>query len=130
MPGKTPDTTQGVDEAEEFCCLFQSRLGDNRLLYGAEMDGVSSEKVLAEPINWKGVKFVELKTSRNVETRRQEENLKKFKLIKWWCQSFLVGIENVICGFRDDHGIVRNLTTYQVAEMPRMSKVIIYRKIN
>ncbi|XP_046426717.1 decapping and exoribonuclease protein-like [Neodiprion fabricii] len=123
-PGQASDTSKPVNEGEEFCCMFTSRLGNNRLLYGAEMDGVSSNEVLREPIDWKGVKFVELKTSRVIENRRQEENFRRYKLIKWWCQSFLVGIENVCCGFRDDDGIVRNLTNYSVPEMTRMSKGI------
>ncbi|KAH6928353.1 hypothetical protein HPB50_014912 [Hyalomma asiaticum] len=32
-----------------------------------------------------------------------------FKLLKWWAQSFLVGIPRVLCGFRDDNGLVGTL---------------------
>ena len=39
----------------------------------------------------------------------QERSLKKFKQIKWWCQSFLVGVPKLVCGFRDDDGIVEKI---------------------
>ena len=35
--------------------------------------------------------------------------MKKFKQIKWWCQSFLVGVPTIVCGFRDDDGIVEKV---------------------
>ena len=28
-----------VNENEEFCCLFRTRLGSHSIVYGAEMDG-------------------------------------------------------------------------------------------
>ena len=42
----------------------------------------------------------------------------RHKLIKWWCQSFLVCIPVVTCGFRNDHGIVNRLTDYPTAKLP------------
>ena len=49
----------------------------------------------------------------------------RFKLIKWWAQSFLIGIEKVIGGFRDDDGVVRRLETFNTLDMARMCKVIV-----
>lgn len=43
----------------------------------------------------------------------------RFKLIKWWCQSFLVGIGTVVAGFRDDTGVVESVAEYPVREIPR-----------
>ena len=34
MPNVEP-----VNENEEFCCVFRSRLGGHSIVYGAEMDG-------------------------------------------------------------------------------------------
>ena len=47
----------------------------------------------------------------------------RFKLIKWWAQSFLIGIEKVIGGFRDDDGVVRRLENFRTMEMSKMCKV-------
>lgn len=128
-PNKPPDTSKPVDEKEEFCCVFQSRLRERKLLYAAEMDGVYSDKLLTDPLPIENLKFIELKTSRIVDNERQFSNLKKFKFIRWWSQSFLVGIENILCGFRDDKGIVRNLKNYRVADLPRISEVSFVNKI-
>ena len=84
-----------VNENEEFCCVFKSRLGSNSLLYGAEMDGFkmadASKRcdVAALDLSNDGV-FVELKTSRLIENDRQWNSFCRFKTQKWWAQSFMV----------------------------------------
>ena len=35
----TSTTINPVNENEEFCCIFRSRLGSHSIVYGAEMDG-------------------------------------------------------------------------------------------
>lgn len=46
----------------------------------------------------------------------------RFKLIKWWAQSFLVGIPTIICGYRDDSGVVRNLEKMETLKIPQRAK--------
>lgn len=43
-----------------------------------------------------------------MKTQREELNQGFFrnKSLKWWLQSFFVGINNIVVGFRDDNGIV------------------------
>ena len=53
--------------------------------------------------------FVELKTSRLVEHPGQARTLKRFKMVKWWSQSYAVGIAEVVAGMRDDDGRVVEL---------------------
>lgn len=43
--------------------------------------------------------------------------------MKWWAQSFLVGIPKVVCGFRDDDGIIHNLQNFRTVDIPRESQV-------
>ena len=40
-------------------------------------------------------------------------------MLKWWAQSFLVGIERVVVGFRDDDGTVRRLHAYPTKQLPK-----------
>lgn len=42
-----------------------------------------------------------------------------FKLLKFWAQSFLIGVPKVICGFRDDDGVLSHLETFKTLEIPR-----------
>ena len=43
----------------------------------------------------------------------------RFKLLKWWAQSFLVGVPKIVCGFRDDDGNVTSLEHFKTIEIPR-----------
>ncbi|XP_023338933.1 decapping and exoribonuclease protein isoform X2 [Eurytemora carolleeae] len=107
-----------VNENEEFCCMFRSKIGKYSFLFGAEMDGYKAQdkqsigKLVPN-------RFVEFKTSRRVENERQDRTLRKFKMIKWWAQCFLVGIEEVVVGWRDDAGIVEQVETLPVSSLPK-----------
>ena len=69
-----------------------------------------------EPINW-----VELKTSAEI---RNDRDMVKFerKLLKFWAQSFLLGVPKIIVGFRDQDGIVRRLDDLETASIPSKVK--------
>jgi len=47
----------------------------------------------------------------------------RFKLLKWWAQSFLVGIPKIVCGFRDDDGIVKNLQHFKTTSLAHDTQV-------
>ncbi|XP_071813014.1 decapping and exoribonuclease protein-like [Apostichopus japonicus] len=112
-----PDTSEPVNNHDAFCSVVRSNLSKHRLLYGGEVDCIRAESSKKPPQN-----YVELKTSRQWFNPRNERNFYRFKLIKWWAQSFLVGIPEVICGFRDDDGVVKRLKSFQTLQMPRDSR--------
>jgi hypothetical protein len=64
------------------------------------------------PINW-----VELKTSAQI---RNERDMIKYerKLLKFWAQSFLLGVPKIIVGFRDENGICHSLEELDTASIP------------
>lgn len=64
------------------------------------------------PINW-----VELKTSAQI---RNDRDLLKYerKLLKFWAQSFLLGVPKIIVGFRDENGICHSLEELDTASIP------------
>ena len=47
----------------------------------------------------------------------------RFKLIKWWAQSFLIGIPEIVCGFRDDNSIVHRLESFKTLDIPKIVRV-------
>uniref|UniRef100_A0A6M2DXJ8 Decapping nuclease n=1 Tax=Xenopsylla cheopis TaxID=163159 RepID=A0A6M2DXJ8_XENCH len=118
-PETAPNTTEPVIETEEFCGVFKSKLNNLKLLYGAEMDGIDISKSSFNYKDLKNARFVELKTNRIMTTERQYQNFNKFKTIKWWCQSFLVGIDEILCGCRDDNGILLEIKSYKVKDIPK-----------
>lgn len=126
-PNVDPETNQPVNETEEFCGMFSTKLEGKNILLAAEMDGILSNKMLdySSEINWDEQEFVELKVKRRETNERQKSNFYRFKLIKWWCQSFLVGIQRVYFGLRDDRGIVDEIDQMNVTDMPNMAKVYV-----
>ncbi|XP_059139307.1 decapping and exoribonuclease protein-like [Physella acuta] len=111
--GAVPNTSVPVNNNAAFCSMAYSRLETHSLLFGGEVD--------CEDVNSQGRnKYIELKTSRLIENKRQFENFCKYKLIKWWAQSFVIGIPRIVCGFRDDAGIVRKMKDYSLSEIPRI----------
>ncbi|KAJ2946376.1 hypothetical protein O0L34_g12415 [Tuta absoluta] len=132
-PDSEPNPDQPVDENEEFSLVFTNILNQHTIVYGAEMDGIRCDKNPVTPppvenrpkavVEYLSTKeFIELKTSRHIEFPNQENSFRRFKAKKWWCQSFLAGIDTILCGFRNDDGIVEELRTYNVNELPKMSK--------
>lgn len=121
-PDAEPNLSIPQNQNEEFCVMFKSKLNSHRIMFGAEMDGVDSCVPVMSLDDLQKVEFVELKTCRKLQHLKQTENFKKYKLIKWWCQSFLVGISKIWCGFRDDSGIVHSVEKMTVSDFPRKAK--------
>lgn len=70
----------------------------------------------SDPINW-----VELKTA---ETPLSDRDIFKYerKLLKFWIQSFLLGVPKIIVGFRSKDGILESLEDLETEKVPRMVK--------
>lgn len=88
-----------VNANAEFCALLKTKLGETRILMAAELD-------CYEPAGKGGRTYVELKASRELRDERDKANFERFKLQKFWIQSFLAGVPKIVCAFRDDNGRV------------------------
>lgn len=64
------------------------------------------------PINW-----VELKTSVEIRDDKTMHNFER-KLMKFWIQSFLLGVPKIIVGFRSQQGILTKLEEIQTTQIP------------
>jgi len=69
-----------------------------------------------EPINW-----VELKTSVEIENERDMVKYER-KLLKFWIQSFLLGVPKIIVGFRSKDGILQRLEELETKAIPGVVK--------
>lgn len=100
-----------VDCANAFCAVVRAGVGSHRLVLGGEVDCWDGEK--------HGLPgYVELKTTRVMETDTQVRNFERDKLLKWWAQSFALGVRRILVGFRDDSGAVRKLQTLDTLKLP------------
>ena len=72
-----------INENDESVNVYQNKIGNYRVIYGAEMDGIDYE----------------LKTTKEIYNSEVEtEFLMNFQ--KWWAQCFLVDIDRIVVGFR------------------------------
>ncbi|VDM63933.1 unnamed protein product [Angiostrongylus costaricensis] len=104
-----PSVNTPVTSREEFGVVVRSELGTSvgtplQLVYGAEVDAINRRKELIHYSTADG-RLVELKTQRHA----LEGVFWKQKSMKWWLQSFLVGIDHLIVGYRNDDGIVKKV---------------------
>jgi RAT1-interacting protein len=69
-----------------------------------------------EAINW-----VELKTSATIQS---DHDMLKYerKLLKFWIQSFLLGVPKIIVGFRSKQGILERIEEVETVALPGLVK--------
>lgn len=132
-PDGEPNPNLPVDETEEFSLVFTTDLNRHKIIFDAKMVGIRCDKMPVSPVpqsnNPEAViqylsskEFIELKIHGHIEFSRNKENFKRFKTKSWWCQSFLVGVDTILCGFRNDNGIVEELKLYKTSDLPSLSK--------
>uniref|UniRef100_A0A5S6Q9E9 Decapping nuclease n=1 Tax=Trichuris muris TaxID=70415 RepID=A0A5S6Q9E9_TRIMR len=91
-----------------FVTVRRSRIGEVVVLFAGEVDCVDPETN----------KYIELKTSREQRTVRVNA-FDNCKFAKWWLQSFLVGIPQIVCCERDQKGCIQRLVRYDVSSVPK-----------
>ncbi|KAL8694532.1 MAG: hypothetical protein Q9218_000863 [Villophora microphyllina] len=110
-----------VNNHAQYCSIVKTGIGKSRLILGGEVDALwdakpSSSSASTDPINW-----VELKTA---ATPHSDRDILKYerKLLKFWIQSFLLGVPKIIVGFRSRDGILESLEELEAGALPRMVK--------
>ncbi|KAF1362240.1 RAI1-domain-containing protein [Lizonia empirigonia] len=107
----------------QHCSIVHTSFGGHSLLLGGEVDGLLSPKPrdADTPIPW-----VELKTAEELPppARQQHRDVLRFerKLLKFWAQSFLLGVPKIVVGFRSKSGILRGVQMFNTHELPGMEQ--------
>lgn len=139
-----------VNNSAQYCSVVKTGMGNVRMVLGGEVDaGTSLPSPIPsphtsihppyrlstcnpnsplvwdckpdrkdDPINW-----VELKTSAEIRNDRDMIKYER-KLLKFWAQSFLLGVPKIIVGFRDQQGIVHRLEELETASIPGKVKKV------
>jgi RAT1-interacting protein len=89
-------------------------IGRTILCLGGEVDAIWDSKPATPgaPINW-----VELKTSVEITSERDMDNFHR-KLLKFWIQSFLLGVPKIIVGFRSKDGRLLRVEEIETVSIP------------
>ncbi|XP_006637401.3 decapping and exoribonuclease protein isoform X3 [Lepisosteus oculatus] len=117
-PGGRPAPRGVVNTNEAYCTVVRTRLAGHRLLFSGEVD-CRDESPLSPPAP--GC-YIELKTSAEICTPKQRSNFHRFKLLKWWAQSFLPAVPRIVAGFRDDNGVVVSVETFHTSKISQLIK--------
>lgn len=118
-----PGNSEPVIESEEFCIMFRTEIDGKRILYGAEIDGVLSDGTEVSSIeHLRKSTLTEVKVKRREQNANQLRNFYRFKARNWWLQSFLVGIDNIHYGVRNDDGIVEEVKSVSMKELSDEAK--------
>lgn len=102
-----------VDTNVQWCSVVKTKLGNTRMVIGGEVDCVEGH------YSNRTDTFVELKTSMTIRGPPDHAKFEK-KLLKFYFQSFLLGVPKIIVGFRTPAGVVKEVETFKTMEIPRM----------
>ncbi|TFK40441.1 RAI1 like PD-XK nuclease-domain-containing protein [Crucibulum laeve] len=102
-----------VNTNVQWCSVVRTKLGDTRMIIGGEVDCVRGK------YTGKTDSFVELKTSMTIRGAQDEARFEK-KLLKFYFQSFLLGVPEIFVGFRTPAGVVITTQSFKTMELPRL----------
>ncbi|KAA1477164.1 RAI1-domain-containing protein [Dentipellis sp. KUC8613] len=112
-PTAKPGWGGDVDTNVQWCSVVKTKLGDTRMIIGGEVDCVRGK------YSGRNDTMVELKTSMNIRGAQDEVRFEK-KLLKFYFQSFLLGVPEIVVGFRTPKGQLTTLQSFQTMQIPRM----------
>ncbi|KAH7102787.1 RAI1 like PD-XK nuclease-domain-containing protein [Auriculariales sp. MPI-PUGE-AT-0066] len=102
-----------VDTNVQWCSVVKTKIGNNvRLILGGEVDCVK-DKYTGQPDT-----FVELKTNQVIRNDADRRFFEK-KLLKHYLQSYLLGVQNIVIGFRTPAGALSTVERFQTQQLPR-----------
>ena len=100
----------------QWCHIMKTKLGNNRIIIGGEVDCVETLDAGTERER-EGV--VELKTNLRVDSA-DDQNRLDAKMLKMYMQSFLLGVRTIVIGFRDQQGMLLSHKSFRPADLPRL----------
>lgn len=104
--------------------MYSTKLNKQRLLYASGIDGIESDATCdIESVDLNKCEFVELKVKLKPESDKQKRNFLRFTLREWWCHYFLSSIKKIVVGYRNNDGIIRDLSTIHAPDIPNQVNV-------
>ncbi|KAF7845999.1 hypothetical protein BT93_L5649 [Corymbia citriodora subsp. variegata] len=105
-----------VSNYAQYCSVVRTGFGTVKVLIGGEVDAI--EGMRSEDPS-RQVPWVELKTSAEITSEKEGVKFER-KLLKFWAQSFLLGVPKIVVGFRDQQGTLLRLQEFRTQEIPDM----------
>ncbi|RKF80663.1 Decapping nuclease rai1 [Golovinomyces cichoracearum] len=104
-----------VNNHAQYCSVVKTGFGNTSMILGGEVDGIKDVKSPDDAfMNW-----IELKTSADVLNEHDARRFER-KLMKFWIQSYLLGVPKIIIGFRTHDGFLSRIEEFDTLSIPRM----------
>lgn len=106
------------DPENNFSTIVRNSIGKHKLMYGAEIDCClkNEHKELGD--------YCEIKSSRG-DSLSDLNFDRNQKFLKWWLQSYLVGIKLIKVGLRNDDGIIKKIVDCQIDDLLSPKRVML-----
>lgn len=103
-----------VSNYAQYCSIVRTGFGKLKIVLAGEVDAVMAFKPddPSTPTEW-----VELKTTAEINNDKDRVKLER-KLLKFWAQSFLLGVPKIIVGYRTQQGILQRLEKIDTQSIP------------
>ncbi|KAK0940265.1 decapping endonuclease targeting mRNA [Friedmanniomyces endolithicus] len=110
-----------VSNNPQYCSMVRTGIGATSLILAGEVDCVLGEKPerADQPIPW-----IELKTSAepvNLSNHREAVKYER-KLLRYWAQSFLLGVPKIMVGYRTPDGFLNRIVELETQRIPAQVK--------
>ncbi|XP_075264221.1 uncharacterized protein LOC142356142, partial [Convolutriloba macropyga] len=108
-----------VDSTSEFAAVVRLRIGNLRVMMGAEMDcQIPQTSRNSQDLS----SYIELKTAKTPTNQRQRNSLLRFKYPRWWMQSWFAGVTRLAVGNRDEQGMLHTIEVLKTTDLPNIAK--------
>lgn len=99
-----------------FNCLTKMRIGKFNVMYNTKMDAAKDEDAnLFDPNS-----FVEFKTKHQRYFESEEKLLGS--MMQWWARCHISGVNDIVCGYKNDALCVTNVVKYTKKEIEERTK--------
>lgn len=99
-----------------FNCLTKMRIGKYNVLYNTKMDAAKDKDAnLYDPNS-----FVEFKTKHQRYYESEEKLLGS--MMQWWARCHISGVNDIVCGYKNDALCVTNIVKYTKKEIEEKTK--------
>ncbi|XP_033887321.3 decapping and exoribonuclease protein-like [Acipenser ruthenus] len=116
-PNGKPNTKGVVNSNEGYYTVVESKINEHTLLFSGEVDCKNETPLYQTAPSY----YVELKTNAKLVNQNKNYQFRRYKLLKWWAQSFLAGVPLIVAGFRTEDGIVKETKPYKTSEIPALA---------
>lgn len=109
-------SSKSTNYHNHFNCLTKTQIGKYNVLYNTKMDAVKEETANLYDTN----SYVEFKTKHQRYAEADDKLLGS--MMQWWARCHISGVNEIVCGYKNDQMYVNNIVKYNKKEIEEKTK--------